>query len=614
MNYADSVQETTTSTSTATIVLAGIVAGSATQSFADAFTVGDTNIPVRIVADSGAWINGLYTLTDAATLTRTAILSSSTGADVTMPAGSKDVFCTLPASQIAKFVPNDAALVTTTTDSAHLLIVESGTPKRITAQHFLDALGDTTGDLAAAGALAGSDIIAVSQDGGATQVRTTLTALAAIIASINGAPDAIAPAFASAQVTDASPTVIVITFTETLAAFTPATSAFTVSGGKTISGVSRSGATISLTVNSAYAYGDVITVAYTKPGTNMLQDAAGNETATFAAQSVTNNIAAPGATAPGAPTIGTATRGNGQASVTFTAPASDGGSAITGYTVTSSPGGFTGTGAASPIVVTGLTNGTAYTFTVTATNAIGTSAASAASSAVTPATTPGAPTIGTATGGDTTASVTFTAPASNGGSAITGYTVTSSPGGLTGTGATSPISVTGLTNGTAYTFTVTATNAVGTGSASAASNSVTPAAVGAPAYLFSPVALDFPGSADTTITDGGNSGASPRIYIKTAGGVTPANVKFAWSKSTVTAPCAYADATNAAGGANSFLPCSRTGGWTQGGGTGQSYYGLYGADLYAWGTAGTYYLWAITDDGFAAPYSQGGTPVGWTLT
>jgi hypothetical protein len=90
-------------------------------------------------------------------------------------------------------------------------------------------------------------------------------------------------------------------------------------------------------------------------------------------------------------------------------------------------------------------------------------------------TTPRAPVIGTATAGDAQASVTFTAPSSNGGAAITGYTVTASPGGATGTGTSSPIIVTGLTNGTAYTFTVTATNSVGTGQPSAASNSVTPA-------------------------------------------------------------------------------------------------------------------------------------------
>lgn len=88
-------------------------------------------------------------------------------------------------------------------------------------------------------------------------------------------------------------------------------------------------------------------------------------------------------TVPAAPTIGTALAGNAQATVPFTANGT-GGSPITGFTVTSSPGGFTGTGASSPIVVTGLSNGTAYTFTVTATNTVGTSSASSASNSVTP--------------------------------------------------------------------------------------------------------------------------------------------------------------------------------------------------------------------------------------
>jgi hypothetical protein len=93
---------------------------------------------------------------------------------------------------------------------------------------------------------------------------------------------------------------------------------------------------------------------------------------------------------------------------------------------------------------------------------------------------PGSPTIGTATvTGSTTATVSFTAPVSNGGATITGYTATSSPGGFTGTlaGATAgTINVTGLSASTAYTFTVTATNSEGTSGASSASNSVTTSA------------------------------------------------------------------------------------------------------------------------------------------
>jgi len=127
---------------------------------------------------------------------------------------------------------------------------------------------------------------------------------------------------------------------------------------------------------------------------------------------------------------------------------------------------------------------------------------------------PGAPTIGTATAGDASASVTFTAPTNNGGSAITSYTVTSSPGSLTGTGASSPVTVSGLTNGTAYTFTVTATNATGTGPASAASNSVTPVAPNYVEQVFSTYVYAGTGS-NQTITNGINvSSNGGLVWIK----------------------------------------------------------------------------------------------------
>ena len=191
---------------------------------------------------------------------------------------------------------------------------------------------------------------------------------------------------------------------------------------------------------------------------------------------------------PGAPTIGTATVSVLTASVPFTAPVSDGGSVITSYTATSSPSGITGTlsqAGSGTITVSGLSSNTAYTFTVKATNAIGQSAASAASNSVTTATVPGAPTIGTATILGQTATVPFTAPGSDGGSTITSYTATSNPGSLTGTlsqAGSGSITVSGLTGGTSYTFTVTATNAIGTSTASSASNSV--AAVTTGQYLY----------------------------------------------------------------------------------------------------------------------------------
>ena len=196
------------------------------------------------------------------------------------------------------------------------------------------------------------------------------------------------------------------------------------------------------------------------------------------------------ATAPGAPVIGVATAGDGEAVVSWSPPESDGRSAITGYRVTPYIGYFPLSdhefaSTATSQTITGLTNGTQYRFRVRAINAVGLGEFSKASNPVTPlpATAPGAPVIGVATAGDGEAVVSWSPPESDGRSAITGYRVTPYIGyfplsdhefASTATSQT----ITGLTNGTQYRFGVRAINVVGEGPESERSNIVTPSSPG----------------------------------------------------------------------------------------------------------------------------------------
>jgi predicted phage tail protein len=182
-------------------------------------------------------------------------------------------------------------------------------------------------------------------------------------------------------------------------------------------------------------------------------------------------------TVPDAPTGVSALALSSSATVSWTAPASDGGSPITSYLVKNVQTGAEVT--VGPLLtttlVTGLTNGTSYTFTVRAVNAAGSSAASAPSAAVTPATLPGIPTGLSALAGNAQATVSWTAP-SNGGLALTYVVKVVETGtevlGIVGTSTV----ITGLANGTPYTFTVRAVNLLGSSAESAPSAPVTPVA------------------------------------------------------------------------------------------------------------------------------------------
>ena len=242
-----------------------------------------------------------------------------------------------------------------------------------------------------------------------------------------------------------------------------------------------------------------------------------NATGTSAASPASDPVTPAAAPAPVAPAKPTATAGDMGATVTVPTVAG-----ATSYTVTGSPGGLTKTGAGPTFSFTGLTNGTLYTFTATATNATGTSAVSPASDPVTPTaavvmTVPGAPTGVTATGRDGGATVSFQVPASNGGRPISSYTVTASTGEVKTTSTTSVL-FTGLANGTSRTFTVTATNAVGTGPRSNASNAVifttptpTPTAT-APRFTIAKHAILTGGT--TTLTATGTAGDKVQVLAR----------------------------------------------------------------------------------------------------
>ena len=224
-----------------------------------------------------------------------------------------------------------------------------------------------------------------------------------------------------------------------------------------------------------------------------------------------------------APAFVGAVAGVDSATVSWTAPASDGNSPIQHSTVKASPGGITVqvTGNGTQALVTGLSAGTTYVFTVVATNAFGDSPPSAPSNAVTVFTNPGPPTGVIATRGNQQVALAWTAPSDTGGIPLSGYRITGSPAPATPIQVpASPTAaiVPGLANGVSYVFTVVADGAL---SAGAPSNAVTPATLpgaasgvtAAPGNSSATVALTAPAS------DGGDPIFSYTV-VASPGGVT----------------------------------------------------------------------------------------------
>lgn len=204
-------------------------------------------------------------------------------------------------------------------------------------------------------------------------------------------------------------------------------------------------------------------------------------------------------------------------------------SAATGVSFGDSPAGFYSNGDGT---LTAYSPGetTPDTVAVTVTSIGGTSALTPSdvfTYTAVAAGTPGAPTAVSATAGDTTATVGFTPPASDGGGPITSYTVdatdltNAASGGQSATDVASPITVPGLVDGDAYTFTVTASNANGPGPASVASNPVVPTSSAPPAFRVVTSSLPV-----ATI------GSRYRTSLQAAGGTTP----YRWKAVTTLPP------------------------------------------------------------------------------
>lgn len=604
MAYPDRVQETTTTTGTGNFALSG-VAPAGYRTLAQAITDGDVAIGdgVHYSAQFGLeWEVGIGVVVSEQAISRNPQASSNGGNLVNFSAGTKEFFVTVTGTTIATFASSADPTTATIADinTSHFIIEEGGVTKRIPVASLFSSTGVTLGGLPLAGALADAHLIPISQDGGATEAKVSLANLKAYMGVAS------TPAVTSATMGGPTGGLVSVASSNFTVALAPVGGTFSGSAIFTPSdgGGGGSFTPSTLTLSSATPSG---TFTYTPNAT------AGAKTISISNDRGLTNPAniiyttTATATKPSTMAAPVATAGTLSASIAFVVP-NNGGEAITGYTVTASTG-QTATGTVSPIVITMPAGGTP-TFTITATNSVGTSDPSPASNAVTPmaaATVPDAPTIGTATAGIGYVDVFFTAPANDGGSDILDYTATLSGGGGTATGTGSPIRVTAAA-GTARTATVTARNSVGPSAASAASNSVTPTA--APSYTFTRSAPTA--GAPATMTAPTNltavANGTYNNWAATDGLDTPYNVGVApiptdgvwggWGKSPTTPP-PLAPAGTSTTSSTMKVPDGKLLKLSNGATfTGGQYYSHPGF-LFVQGVAGVtnWYWWTVTADG-----------------
>lgn len=395
MVYADRVKETTTVTGTGAATLLGTTAGC--RAISAAYGVGD-RVPYCIESQTpGEWEVGSGTLTDSTHLARTTVLASSNGGSlVNFSAGTKNVFATAPAAELNKMATVDtisfATAVPLTAIGSRLMPLHSITgPTTFTvsgtpvagAYVQMHLLANATDEPVLPGRKAGTSMDWTLTDNVLHVVWVWYDGYD-VWHHIMSELDAVAEPVAATAVTLTGSTTGVVGTPVTYTVGTNGTRAAPVTVPVTpVTNVTFSPTSVTLPAGTG-----TLTFTATSSTTGAKTIAVTNDGGLTNPSSITLTVNA-AATVPDAPTIGTATAGDGTVSVAFTAPASDGGSAITGYTATlykvsDNTSAGSNTGASSPISVT-ATNGVAVYAKAKATNAVGTGAESAASNSVTPA-------------------------------------------------------------------------------------------------------------------------------------------------------------------------------------------------------------------------------------